>query len=139
MPFFKTTYNIFTKVDADELFDPNWMDSDTVVLPPYTKWDYARKMEISDVDIWEVIYQASYGIGVYAAWSPQAEFYMVTSQFTSSSNDPSIETFYGPGAYKEVQVKMKELKIPFILNDYWVDPDMMWLYETPKPNTLELP
>ena len=129
MPFFKTTYNIFTDVDHDELWNDNWMDSDKVILPPHTNWNYERDMEISDVDIWEVIYQASGGIGVYAAWSPYAEFYMVTDRFLSSSNDPSITTFYGKGANKKVQVKMKELGIPFSLNKNWVEPEMAWLYE----------
>jgi hypothetical protein len=105
------------------------MDSDKMILPPKRDWDYSKDMEISDVDVWEVIYQASGGIGVYAAWSPYAEFYMITDRFTSSSNDPSITTLYGKGAYKEVAKIMKERKIPFSLNQYWVDEDKMWIYE----------
>ena len=123
MPFFKTTANIF--VDKGEYFDPNWMDSNKIVLPPKTNWDYQREMTIEDVDLWEVIVEAGYG--VYAAWSPYAEFYLIKPPSWISSLD--IETFYGPGANKQVMRRMKELGIPFTPNKIWVDNEDMWLYE----------
>lgn len=129
MPFFKTTYNIFTKPWEDEAFDKNWMDSNKIVLPPKTDWDYARDIKIEDVLLWEVIYQASGGIGVYAAWDPYAEFYMITDRFCTTSNDPSITTYYGSGATKKVIQKMRQMQIPFNINEIWVDPEKMWLYE----------
>jgi hypothetical protein len=129
MPFFKTTYNIFTKPWEDEAFDNNWMDSDKLILPPKRDWDYARDLKVEDVSLWEVLYQASGGIGVYAAWDPYAEFYMITTGFTTSSNDPSVILYYGKNAYIKVQEKMKQLQIPFTKNDHWVEPEMMWLYE----------
>ena len=129
MPFFKTTYNIFTKPWEDEAFDKNWMDSNKIVLPPKTDWDYARDIKIEDVLLWEVIYQASGGIGVYAAWDPYAEFYMITDRFCTTSNDSSITTYYGSGATKKVIQKMRQMQIPFNVNEIWVDPEKMWLYE----------
>ena len=57
MPFFKSTHNILVKVDEDEVFNENWMDSDSVVTPPTRKWSYDRDMQIEDVDIWEVLYE----------------------------------------------------------------------------------
>jgi hypothetical protein len=139
MPTFKTTKDIFTTPWEDELWDDNWMDSNKLVLPPQTPWDYARDMGIADVDIWEVIYQASGGIGVYAAWSPCAEFYLITDRFSTSSNDPHITTYYGAEANKKVIQKMKMMQIPFVVHEHWVEPEMMWLYEKPKPNILILP
>ena len=41
MPFWRTTANIFT--DLGEHFDENWMNSNTLVTPPQTQWDYKRK------------------------------------------------------------------------------------------------
>jgi hypothetical protein len=123
MPFFKTTVNIF--IDAGEHFDPNWMDSDKLVLPPKTDWDYQREMKIEDVDIWEMLFEGGYG--VYAAWSPYAEFYLIKPPGWIPSLD--IETFYGPGANKQVMKRMKELGIPFTPNKIWVDNEDMWLYE----------
>lgn len=129
MPFFKTTYNIFTKPWEDEAFDKNWMDSDKIKLPPKIDWDYSRELKISDINLWEVIYQASGGIGVYAAWDPYAEFYMITDRFCTTSNDPSITTYYGANAGKKTMQKMRQMQIPFSINKHWVDPEDMWLYE----------
>ena len=127
MPFFKTTHNIFK--DYGEVFDPNWMDSDKLVLPPRTEWDYKREMTIEDVDVWELIYEAGGGRGVYAAWSPYAEFYMIKHSWTDTANNSKIETFYGPGASKKVQKRAKELGMVLNTNKIWVDDEDLWLYQ----------
>jgi len=122
MPFFRTTHNIF--VDFNEHFDPNWMDSDKLILPPKRDWDYSREMQIEDVDIWEVIYEG--GWGVYASWSPYAEFYLLTPPY--GRPDCHLETFYGKNAVNILMKKMKELNIPFSSKLFWVEPEDMWLY-----------
>lgn len=137
MPFFKTTYNILIKQDEDELFNDNWMDSDKLILPPKIEWDYSREMQIEDVDIWEVIYEQTNGFGVYASWLPYAEFYLITSGNTNHLRmingvpygDRIWETYYGKGADKKVQSRMRELNIPFSLNKKWVEPEKVWLYQ----------
>jgi hypothetical protein len=131
MPFFKTTHNILTVPWEDELFDPNWMDSDTLKLPPSTPWNYQREMKITDVDIWEVLYQASGGIGVYAAWMPYAEFYMICKGW-DHKGDTLVETHYGAGSLEEIKKRARQLKIPLKLNQIWVEPEDMWLYEGKK-------
>lgn len=137
MPFFKTTYNILKKYDEDELFDPNWMDSDKLILPPQREWDYSREIQIEDVDIWEVLYEATDGVGVYASWSPYAEFYMITTGHDRNSYriidyinyyDRFIETYYGNNVQNRVQERMRQLGIPFSTNKIWVNDDKMWLY-----------
>jgi len=138
MPFFKTTYNILTKPWEDESWDDNWMDSDTLVLPPKKDWDYKRELTIEDVSLWEVIYQQGGGLGVYVSWDPYAEFYLITHDHFSIKTN-SIETYYGVGAQESVQRRAKELGIPLILNKIWVDPEDMWIYEKPKSSTLILP
>lgn len=139
MPIFRTTYNIFTKPWEDESWDDNWMNSNKIELPPNKEWDYSKELTISDVSLWEVIYQASGGVGVYASWDPLAEFYMVTDRFCSSSNDSSITTYYGAGADKKVREKMRQLQIPFTSYKIWVEPEDMWLYDTNMPKTLIVP
>lgn len=134
MPQFKSTYNILKKQDEDEVFNPNWMDSDKLILPPTKKWDYKRDLKIEDIDIWEVLYEASGGIGVYAAWTPYAEFYMMTTgwkplQPNQIINDRFIETFYGQGAQKKVYARSQELNIPLSFVTTWVDPEDIWLYD----------
>ena len=127
MPFFKTTKDILITPWEDGLFDPNWMDSSFVQLPPTRNWDYSREMSIEDVDIWEVLYLQGGNLGVYASWSPLAEFYMVTlsGNLTDSNR---IETYYGPGAQKKVVARAKELGIPLSFKKVWVEDDQMWLY-----------
>lgn len=129
MPFFKTTYNILVRPWEDELFDPNWMNSDKMVLPPKTDWDYSRELQIEDVSVWEVLYEASGGIGIYAAWDPFAEFYMFTVGWKPNTmNDRIIEIYYGPKASQKVKQRADSLGIPLQLNKIWVEPEDMWLY-----------
>jgi hypothetical protein len=117
MPLFKSTYNILTKVDEDEVFNPNWMDSDTIILPPNKDWDYARELQIEDVNIWEVIFEYS-GVCLYASWDPYAEFYLLTVL-------GQVETFYGNKCQQRLYKRLKELNISFDLNDLWVDNDTL--------------
>jgi len=136
MPTFKSTFNILKRPDEDEVFNPNWMDSDKLILPPNPSWDYGREMTIEDVDIWEVIYESSGGYGVYASWCPYAEFYLITAgwhplRYGQTINDRIIETYYGPMAQQKVQSRMKQLGIPVILHQHWVEPDEMWLHTKP--------
>jgi hypothetical protein len=147
MPFFKSTYNILKKYDEDEAFESKWMDSDKLVLPPKVDWDYNREMIIEDVDLWEVLYEASGGIGVYAAWLPYAEFYMITTGLDFRNKvryineipyyDRQIETFYGPGAQEKLVKRTGELGINLSIHQTWVDLEDMWLYsqdpQPPKP------
>lgn len=123
MPIFRTTYNILKDPSQGDIFDENWMNFNTIQTPPKTNWDYAREMQIEDVDIWEVISEASRGIGVYAAWSPYAEFYMVTNGLDK------IETFYGAGAQKRLKKYLDSLGIRYPQNPIWVDSEDMYLYE----------
>lgn len=139
MPEWKSTYNILKKVDEDEVFNPNWMDSNKLITPSHKKWDYKREMKIEDVNIWEQIYVADGGIGVYAAWDPYAEFYLVLTG-NNYINDPQIidgqhywdkqwETYYGSMAFEQVKIKMIELGIPINEQPLWVDEEDMWLYQ----------
>lgn len=129
MPFFKSTQNILKTPWEDEVFNENWMDSDKLYLPPTYDWDYSRELNIEDVDIWEVIYEASGGVGVYASWCPYAEFYMVRVGWELENKGYGVESYYGPRAGEKVVQRMKELKIPFTINNKWVNPEDMWLYE----------
>jgi hypothetical protein len=141
MPFFKSTYNILKKPDEDEVFDPNWFDSDTLQLPPSPKWDYQREMTVEDVDIWEVLAERGGGWGIYAAWCPYAEFYLITTgsdtrnqwlgklgKATYSYNDKFWETYYGVGAQKMVKKRAIELGIELTTSEIWVNDEDMWLY-----------
>jgi hypothetical protein len=127
---FRSTQNIFS--DLGEVFDPNWMDSDKVILPPNPDWDYSREMQIEDVDIWEVIWEAGGAWGVYAAWCPYAEFYMLCIGFNQINTKLEVETFYGQGAQKKLLERTKELNIPLNVHKNWVDDEYLWLFQKPE-------
>jgi hypothetical protein len=134
MPIFKSTYNILTRPDEDELFNPNWMNSDKLLLPPKKDWDYSRDLTIEDVNIWEVIYQQGGGKGLYASWDPYAEFYMITFDNWVGTGF-SIETFYGSNAGMNAFKRSKELGFNISLNKVWVEPDQMWLHSLQNEKT----
>lgn len=127
MPIFKTKDNLFK--DFGEYFDPNWMNSDKVEVPPIIEWDYSRELEIDDVDLWEVISDGYAGYGIYAAWMPYAEFYLVLPGAYLRSQGHEMETYYGQGAQKLIVKKMKQLGIPVPSNKIWVEPEDMWMYQ----------
>ena len=125
MPFFKTTHNIVK--DNGEYFDPNWMDSDKVILPPSQPWDYKREMKIEDVDLWEVVYEVG-TVGVYAAWQPHAEFYMIKPPWDWLEKGWGLETYYGKLAAKRTYQRMLEFGVKMPTHSYWVENDEMWLH-----------
>jgi hypothetical protein len=133
MPTFRTTEQI--KQGWGEFYDENWMNSPTLMLPPKENWTYQREMRMEDVNVWEVIAEP-WDIGVYAAWDPYGEFYVIrTEKFYAGSTWSIVgerkfefETYYGSGADKAVKKRMKELNIPFQTTDVWVEPEDMWLY-----------
>ena len=136
---FKSTQNIFK--DFGEVFESKWMDSNKIETPPSPKWDYSRELQLEDVDIWEVLYEASGGLGVYAAWSPYAEFYMVTTGWRPIKqrqriNDKIIETYYGSNAQLQVFDRAKQLGIHLNIQKIWKENEEMWLYN--KHTTSEL-
>jgi hypothetical protein len=148
MPQFKSTYNILKKVDEDEVFESSWMDSDKIFLPPKIDWDYKREMIIEDVDIWEVLHVQGGGIGVYAAWLPYAEFYMITTgpDFRNESweingfyyQHKNIETFYGPNSQKQTFKRAKELGIDLPIYKNWINDDKLWLHSEPQEKKIIL-
>ena len=104
---FKTTQNIFK--DFGEYFDPNWMDSNKIITPPKTEWDYKRPMQIEDVNLWEVIYEQGGGVGVYASYDPYAEFYMIRVGWFLEQQGYGAEVYYGPGSMKKVMKRTDEI------------------------------
>jgi len=74
---FRTTEQIFK---GGVYFDQNWSE-----LPPHflntprpnSFWNSKKEIEVEDVDFWEVICETGGGNGVYAAYQPYAEIYLV--------------------------------------------------------------
>lgn len=135
MPIFKTTYNILHRPDQDELCPEEKLNYDIPVNPPSKEWDYKRDLKVEDIDIWEVLYEASGGRGVYAAWLPYAEFYMITTGLVPNTlqtrlvEERKIETFYGAGAQDKVFKRAQELGMNLAVHKTWVEDKDLWLYQ----------
>lgn len=138
---FKSTKNILKKYDEDEVFNHNWFETPFLQLPETSKWDYSRELTIEDVDIWEVLYESGASIGVYAAWRPYAEFYLITTGpdfrnqwlgvkdgVTYNYHDKLWETYYGKNAQDKVLQRAKELNIFLPKTEQFVDTEDMWLF-----------
>lgn len=106
MPRFKSTQNILK--DNLEVYDDNWSDKPFLELPPHPKWDDKRPLQVEDIDIWEVISEMSGPTGIYAAWMPYAEFYMIVKQGKIDS------TYYGINSDKYAAKRAEELNIPYL-------------------------
>ena len=77
----KTTQNILNLKNDGEVFDQNWMNYNSVQMPPSTIWLEKRPLKVEEVDIWEVVSESSGPVGVYAAWCPYDELYVVTKNW----------------------------------------------------------
>jgi hypothetical protein len=83
MPRWKATEQILNLSKDGELFDENWMNYDRIwqYAPEPLPWDGNRSIRFEDVDLWEVITEMSGPIGVYGAYQPYAEYYVVTQNW----------------------------------------------------------
>jgi hypothetical protein len=112
MPRWKTTQDILT---GGEFFDDNWMNFDRI-------WQYAPKPKFETqktitspekIDLWEVIVETSGHVensgffGVYAAYQPYCEYYVVTF------NKKIIKEFFGVNANRDLEIYLKKLGIPY--------------------------
>ncbi len=79
MPRWKTTQNLLNVKNDGEFFDDNWMNYDRIwqYAPEPIPWDGNREIKFEDVDLWEVILEETGPFGVYGAWCPYAEYYIV--------------------------------------------------------------
>lgn len=101
MPRWKTTEDIIKFQRSSEYFDENWMNYDHVwqYAPEPIPWNSEKEIELEDVDLWEIISEESGGIGVYAAYLPYEEYYIVTNdhaiiaEFKGDSANKNLEKF----------------------------------------------
>jgi hypothetical protein len=84
MPRWKVTEQILNLSKDGEFFDEDWMNYDRIwqYAPEPMPWDGTRPIRFEDVDLWEVISEMSGPIGVYGAYQPHAEYYIVTKNWT---------------------------------------------------------
>lgn len=112
MPRWKTTEQIINAHRDGEVFDENWMNYDSIFqyMPEPVPWTETRATRVDEIDIWEVITEMSNGggfVGVYAAWQPHAELYVVTHRWSI------VQEFSGWKANERLEQYLISNKIPY--------------------------
>ncbi len=75
---------------------------------------------VADIAVWEEIYFKPGIVGVYAAWDPYCEFYLVYYPVLAETNFHSL-TFFGEDASDKVQKLLATYDIHLATNNVWVD------------------
>jgi hypothetical protein len=75
---------------------------------------------VADITVWEEIYFKPGVIGVYAAWDPYCEFYLVYYPVLAETKFHSL-TFFGKDASNRVQEFLATYDIDLATNNVWVD------------------
>lgn len=125
MALYRTNKDIFKDL-GEEVFDYRFSERETRYFPKTKDWDYKRELKVDDIEIWEALYEDNWGLGIYAAYQPYAEFYMI--KYASDIGNRVYDTFYGAGAQNKIIQFMVSNNIPFSLHDVYVDTDDAWLY-----------
>lgn len=131
MPLFRTNQDIF-KTSGEEVSESFWFDQNTIHTPKTGKWDYKRNLTVDDIEIWEAIYEDSWGLGIYAAYRPYAEFYMI--KHVNVQGITVLDTHYGANAQNSVIKFMIQNNIPVPTHKVWIDNEDMWLYTVAEKN-----
>ena len=112
MPRWKTTEQIINLHKDGEVFDENWMNYKSIFQyrPEPVPWTETRPPRVDEIDIWEVISELSNGggyVGVYGAWQPHAELYVVTYKWRI------VQEFSGWNANKRLEEFLIANNIPY--------------------------
>jgi len=101
---FKSTYQILNNPWKEDVSNIN---HNSTIVPPSSPWSKDRPIGLGDVQLWEQIYHEPGVIGVYAAWQPKDELYLVTYNFLLNEKT-GYELFYGDGCVDNI---IKELSL----------------------------
>jgi hypothetical protein len=114
---FKRFENILNSPWHSGIFDPQIKS-----LPVSEPWKDTRTPTIDDIDIWEELHFEEGNLGVYAAWHPHTEFYIITYNLFMGMQK-GIEKFFGPDAVDQVINRCKDLGVTLESKQIWVDPN----------------
>lgn len=69
-----------------EILSNPWQNTGKVYFNKPNRFKKVEILNLHTVQLWELIYFKSGVIGVYAAWQPYAEFYIITHNFHLHEN-----------------------------------------------------
>lgn len=85
--------------------------------PP--KWLVSEELTLHDIKRWEEIFYKEGLIGVYAAWEPYYDFYIIVHNF--HLDEKYVECYKGPNSVDEVVSRCKMLGIEIPVREIFVD------------------
>jgi len=107
MTAFKNTLDIITNPWNKSFSTSN---SSAAMLPSYKKWTKDRLPQVNDIVLWEQLYYEAGNVGIYAAYNPYVDFYIITYNLFLNS-DYKFEEFMGPYATQNCYDRAIELGI----------------------------
>lgn len=106
MPTFKNTLDILSNPWSFEFSEENSISN----LPSSASWDLDKEITVDDVLLWEQLYYEPGNVGVYAAYNPYTEFYLITYNLFFET-ELKFETFYGKNAAQQCFDRANKLGI----------------------------
>lgn len=102
-----------------EILDNPWNELlENEVALQQTPPPYSEPLSFNEIEVWEQIYFKGGNVGIYGAWRPYAEFYIIT--YNLFINTPAgIEIYQGKDAGSRVWKKAKELGISLPVTSIW--------------------
>lgn len=114
MPIFKTTNDILSKPWNDNLLNQ------IQELPLKEEWIKPNLPIFEDIVTWEQIYYQPGNVGIYAAWSPYVELFIITHDWFLNQS-AGIEVFSGGDASENTKRRAQQLGITIPTNTVWVN------------------
>lgn len=111
MKLFVTTDDIYQA--ARSLVD---VDLGVDLIPALSDWHYTNKISIDKINWWEQIYFQPGNLGIYAAFDPYVEYFIIVPYFFVDC----LESYYGSKASESVYQKAKEIGIDLKTNKVWI-------------------
>lgn len=114
MPIFKKTSDILSKP---------WVDDSAYQvqeLPLKEEWLKPNLATFDDIVTWEQIYYQPGNVGIYAAWSPYVELFIIVHDLFLNL-DAGVEIFSGGDASENAKHRASQLGITVSTNTVWVN------------------
>jgi hypothetical protein len=105
-----------------QILDTIWDHTSRVgssTLPHKEPWNSDRVIDVEDVLLWEQLYYQEGHVGIYAAWNPYDEFYIIVHNLFLDS-PAGIEKFRGVDASDQIYSRAAELGIELSASDKWI-------------------
>lgn len=107
MPILKTTQHIFNNPWDDETVN---LSTSQQISSKGEKVTGKTKINLSKIELWEQIYYKKGNIGIYAAWKPYIEYYIIVHNLFINTTF-GVEEFFGEDASTKTWERAKEFGI----------------------------